>query len=306
MTRFAPHPATLRQLQYVLAVAEHRSFRRAAEACAVSQPSLSSQVALLEEALGVPLFERLPRDVVVTRAGAELIERARRVVREADDLVAAALGTRDPLAGTLRIGVIPTVAPYLLPGAAPPLHRAYPRLTLLWVEEKTETLLRQVEAGELDAAILAVESELGNLAHAPLGRDPFVLTVPKGHALAKSQAPARVEDLEGHAVLLLDDGHCFRDQALAVCQRAAAPEASVRATSLSTLAQMVAGGAGITLLPKLALATENRARSLVARPFGPRGPSRHLVLAWRPSSAVVPALEAVAASLRASVERETA
>lgn len=303
MTRSSPHPFTLRQLQYLLAVADHKSFRRAAELCAVSPPSLSQQIAQIEEALGVPVFERLPRGVVVTEAGALILERARRVLLGADDLLAASERARDPLSGVLRIGVIPTVAPYLLPDIAPVLREAFPRLRLLWFEEKTRTLLERVAGGELEAGIVAAESELGELEQEPLGRDAFVLAVPPGHPLARSEAPARPADLDGETVLLLDDGHCFRDQALALCQGAGADEASVRATSLSTLAQMVAGGAGITLLPSIAVATENRARGLVLRPFGPRGPSRTLTLVWRGTGPSGVALRAIAAAVRPVVTR---
>jgi LysR family hydrogen peroxide-inducible transcriptional activator len=298
MTRWSPHPFTLRQLQYALAVAEQRSFRRAAELCAVAQPSLSLQVAQLESALGVILFERLPRTVMVTEAGAALLERARRILVAADDLVGAAEGARDPLAGTLRIGLIPTVAPYLLPSLAPLLRGRFPRLTFLWREDKTRVLVERIGAGELEAAVVAAESDLGELAAAPLARDPFVLALPAGHPLGKARGPASPRELDGQTVLLLDDGHCFRDQALAVCARVGAEEASMRATSLSTLAQMVAGGAGITLLPALAVDTENRARGLFTRPFGARGPARNLVLVWRKTAPCAPALEALVAPLR--------
>src|SRR5512138_90938 len=152
--RSAPYPGTLRQLQYVLAVAEARSFRRAAEACRVSQPSLSAQVAEAERALGVRLFERDRRRVLVTAAGEALVARARRVLLEADDLVEAARRGADPLAGTLRVGVIPTVGPYLLPRAAPALRKALPALQILWEEDRTPALVRRVAAGELDGALL--------------------------------------------------------------------------------------------------------------------------------------------------------
>jgi LysR family hydrogen peroxide-inducible transcriptional activator len=234
--------------------------------------------------------------VTVTEAGRDLLARAERTLLAADELVASAEGRRDPEGGTLRVGVIPTVAPYLLPELMPLLRKRYPRLQFVWVEEKTAPLLARLEAGALDAGILALDEELGDLQHAELGRDPFLLAVPTGHRLARPGAPAQLEHLDGETVLLLDDGHCFRDQVLSVCQRAGADEASVRATSLSTLAQMVAGGAGITLLPRLAIATENRARGLVTRPFGPRGPSRTLGLVWRrtfPGAATVAAIAAV-------------
>lgn len=308
MRRWAPHPVTLRQLQYALAIAEHGTFRKAAEACAIAQPSLSAQVAQLEDALGVRLFERLPRGVVVTEAGAAILDRARRTILEADDLVSTAARTRDPLSGTLRVGVIPTVAPYLLPDIATTMRSGYPALKLIWSEEKTRDLVARVLSGELDAGILALESDLADLETAMLGRDAFFLAVPSSHKLAKPThkgAPAKLDDLEGETVLLLDDGHCFRDQALAICTRIGAEEASMRATSMSTLTQMVAGGVGITLLPQIALATENRARSLVVRPFGPRGPARTLVLAWRKTSAVAPSLRAVAITMRSAIEKLT-
>jgi len=306
MSRWAPHPVTLRQLQYALAVAELKSFRRAAEACAVAQPSLSTQVAQLESALGVVIFERGTRGVSVTQAGSAVIERARRTLLEADDLTAVAQGARDPLAGTLSIGVIPTVAPYLLPEISADLRKAFPRLKLLWVEEKTRTVVERIANGELDAGLLAVESEVGDLEYVEIGRDAFFLAVPEGHRLARGAQPARVDQLDDETVLLLEDGHCFRDQALAVCRRGGAEEASVRATSLSTLTQMVAGGMGITLLPQIAIRTENRARSLVTRPFGARGPSRTLALGWRRTAPFDATLRALAEAMQTTFKRVTA
>ena len=301
--RPAPYPVTLRQLQYLVAVAEARSFRRAAEACRVSQPSLSAQVAEAERALGVRLFERDRRRVLVTAAGEALLSRARRVLIEADDLLEAARSGADPLAGTLRIGVIPTVGPYLLPRAAPALREALPGLQIVWEEDKTSALVRRVAAGELDAALLAREAELGDLVQAELARDPFVLAAPPGHPLARGGEPLRPKALEGERVLLLDDGHCLRDQALAVCSRAHAEELGFRATSLSTLVQMVASGAGVTLLPRIAVETEASRAGLRTRPFAEPAPGRTLVLAWRRGGATEPALRAVAAVVaRAAVE----
>ena len=296
--RASPHPFTLRQLQYVVAVADHRSFRKAAAACHVSQPALSAQVALIEEALGVRIFERDRRGVLLGGAGERLIERMRRVLVDADDLFDAAQLARDPLAGTLRIGVIPTVAPYLLPEIVPALRAAFPRLTLVWMEEKTHRVLEQLAIGALDAGIVALESELGDVASAVIGEDAFVLAVPIGHALGRSKKHAEVGQLTSERVLLLDDGHCFRDQALTLCRRVGAEEASVRATSLSTLAQMVAGGAGVTLLPELAVGAENRGGGLSIRRFRPRAPSRTLGLVWRKRSPLEITLNAVAKALQ--------
>ncbi|WP_437813971.1 LysR substrate-binding domain-containing protein [Sorangium sp. So ce1078] len=301
--RWSPHPLTLRQLQYALAVAEHRSFRRAAAACRVAQPSLSAQVAQLEEALGVNLFERDRRRVLVTSAGAPLLERMRRIVAEADDLVDAAVRARDPFAGTMRIGVIPTVAPYLLPEVAPALRAAYPALSVVWVEDKTRVLRDLLATGEIDAAIVASESDLGDVELAPLGQDAFVLAAPAGHPLSKPKRLARMEELAAAKVLLLDDGHCFRDQALSLCQRVGADEASVRATSLSTLVQMVAGGDSVTLLPALAISIENRSGALSLRRFAPRAPYRTLALAFRRGSPIESALQHVAATLRDAYQR---
>jgi LysR family hydrogen peroxide-inducible transcriptional activator len=298
--RLRPLPLTLRQLQYVVAVAEAKSFRRAAEQCHVSQPSLSAQVAEVEGALGVRLFERDRRRVLLTAAGAELVERAKRVLLEAEDLAEAAKRYTDPFAGTLRIGVIPTIGPYLLPEIDPALRKAFPRLTLQWTEDKTEELVRQVNRGGLDAALLAAEADLGDLEKEVLGRDPFVLATGKQHELARSARRVRVADLRGREVLLLDDGHCFRDQALELCSAAGSRELGFRATSLATLAQMVAGGAGITLLPKLAVEVENRRGLLAIREFTRPEPHRTIVLAWRRRSALDEVLHAVAETARAA------
>jgi len=302
----APHPASLRQLQYAVAVADTRSFSRAAERCGVSQPSLSAQLAQLEGALGVRLFERDRRRVLPTPAGEGLIERARRVLVDADDLVDAARRLGDPLASPLAIGVIPTVSPYLLPAAASAIRRAHPRLTVRWVEDKTESLARELHAGRLDAALLALEADLGGpLQREVIGRDPFVLATPRAHPLAKRTRPARLADLRGAHLLLIDDGHCLRDQALAVCASARTEELAFRATSLPTLAQMVSAGAGITLLPRMAIATEGRRADLAVRPLADERAFRTLALVWRPTSPLGPALRKLAATIRASYEKKS-
>ena len=288
---------SLRQLQYVVAIADTLGFRKAAERCHVSQPSLSAQVAELEETLGVKLFERDRRRVLVTAAGADLVARARRVLSEAGDLVEAAVRLGDPLAGRLRLGVIPTIAPYLLPEAVPAVMARFPRLKPFFREDKTEVLVASLEEGKLDAAVLALEADLGELAHAVIAVDPFVLAAPKKHALAKRRT-ITAADLEDETVLLLDDGHCLRGQALSYCASARANEASFRATSLSTLAQMVSSGAGVTLLPALSVPIENRRGQLAIRPFAAPGPSRTVALVWRRSSPMVKALKELAAVLR--------
>ena len=291
-------PCSLRQLQYAVAIADTGGFRRAAELCHVSQPSLSAQLAQLEEALGVRLFERNRRRVLLTAAGEDLVARARRVLAEADELAESARGMTDPHGGTIKIGAIPTVSPYLLPEVAPALRARFPRLTILWSEEKTEPLLHSLAAGRVDAALLTRVAAAGAFVTEPVGEDPFVLAGPSGHPLLRRRSAARPAELEGQSVLLLDDGHCFRDQALALCARAHAHEGDFRATSLTTLAQMVAGGAGVTLLPELSLRVENRHGELAIRRFAAPVPHRTLVLAWRPRTPRAAMLREVALGLR--------
>jgi LysR family hydrogen peroxide-inducible transcriptional activator len=298
--RLAPHPFTLRQLQYAVAVAERLSFHKAADACSVSQPSLSAQIAQLEAALGVQLFERSRRHVLLTDAGRDVLERARRLLVEADDLHESSSSFGDPLARTLRVGVIPTISPYLLPAVTPALRAAYPRLTLNWVEDKTEVLVRELDVGGLAAALLALEADIGDLAHEPIAQDAFVLAAPRDHPLGRSASAAKVADLRDTPVLLLDDGHCFREQALAFCSKAKARELEFRATSLSTLAQMVGGGAGVTLLPELAVPTESRRAAIAIRRFARPMPHRTIALVWRKRSPLGTAMRRLAATIRSA------
>ena len=294
----APHSFTLRQLQYAVAVADELSFRKAAARCHVSQPSLSAQLGQLEEALGMRLFERDRRRVLPTGQGRALIDRMRRLLLEADDLAEAARRTGDPLTGTLRVGVIPTISPYLLPRVAPRLRARFPRLTLEWLEDRTSTLMAALNAGALDAALLALEADIGDVESAVIATDPFVLAAPPAHAIGKRTTPASTAELRGADVLLLDDGHCFRDQALEVCTGARAQELGFRATSLSTLVQMVAGGAGVTLLPALAVPTEAARAKLRVRAFARPAPHRTIALVWRKRSPLAPALGELAAVIR--------
>jgi LysR family hydrogen peroxide-inducible transcriptional activator len=275
---------TLRQLEYVVAVADHRSFRRAAEACGVSQPGLSAQIAQLEHTLGVQIFERDRRKVLVTATGTEIVVWARATLDAAAHVVAAARTAAQPLSGTLRLGVIPTIAPYLLPLVLPAVHAAYPQLRLILREEQTAVLLGQLDAGRLDAGILALPVP-GDLAALQLYREDFVLAAPPAHKLAR-RVRLREDDLDGQDVLLLEDGHCLRDQALAVCSHAGSREvAELRATSLPTLVQMVAAGQGITLLPEMAaVVLAGRGSGVVSARFVP-SPGRDVGLVWRMSSA---------------------
>ena len=302
--RESPHPFTLRQLQYAVAVADTLSFRKAAELCRVAQPSLSAQVAALEKGLGVTLFERDRRRVLVTATGRDIVDRARRILVGSDDLLDAARRLSDPLAGMVRVGVIPTISPYLLPVVTPPLHAKFPLLTVVWVEDKTAVLTEQLASGALDAALLALEADVGDFESVVVASDPFVLAAPPGDPLvAAGRKPATLGELEGRRVLLLDDGHCFREQALEVCSRARARELEVRATSLPTLAQMAGQGLGVTLLPRLAVATEAARAGLAVRAFEEPVPHRTIALVWRRGSPWDATLRKVAAALAAAYPR---
>jgi LysR family hydrogen peroxide-inducible transcriptional activator len=294
----APHPFTLRQLQYIAAVAEELSFRRAAARCHVSQPSLSSQLAQVEDALGVRLFERSRKRVLVTSAGQELVERAKRLLRDADEIVRAARSTSDPLSGTIRLGILPTISPYLLPSVAPRLRARLARLRIAWLEEKTDALVTRLTDGQIEGAVVALEAELGDVAREIVATDPFFVVTLPGHPLAKKKSAVSEAELRGQELLLLDDGHCFRNQALEACSRAR--ESEFRATSLSTLVQMVSGGAGITLIPALAVDAEARRARLHVRPLASPAAHRTIALIWRKGSSREAALRAVATQLRDS------
>ena len=214
------------------------------------------------------------------------------------DLSDAARRFVDPFAGTLRIGVIPTVSPYLLPRITPRLRTKFDRLRVSWVEDKTDTLLHALDIGTLDAALLALGDKMADLEHEVIAKDEFVLAIPPEHRLAQQTSPASGKYLRNESVLLLDDGHCFRDQALAVCAKAGAKELEFRATSLSTLVQMVAGGTGITLLPSLCVPTEVKRANLRIRKFVRPVPNRTLALVWRKRSSMSSALRALATVIR--------
>jgi LysR family hydrogen peroxide-inducible transcriptional activator len=276
--------ATLRQLEYAVAVADHGSFHAAARACHVTQPGLSAQIRQLEHLLGVTLFERSRRRVLLTSAGEEVVRRARALLTGVVDLEQAARAVARPLTGTLRVGVIPTVAPYLLPVALPAVRRRHPELVLRLHEAQTGTLVAMLQAGELDLLLLALEADLAGLETWPLFQDPFVAALPVRHPLA-SRKELREADLAGEPLLLLADGHCLRDQVLSACESSGAAEAGdFRASSLATLVQMVAGGAGVTLLPELAVRVEGATRDLALVRFRKPVPARTIGLAWRPSS----------------------
>lgn len=277
----------LRDLQYLLALAEHRHFGRAAEACFVSQPTLSTQIRKLEDELGVTLVERTPRQALLTDIGREIAQRARTVLNEVEQIRGAARRSADPESGTLRLGIFPTLAPYLLPHVVPVLRQRFPRLELLLVEEKTEEVLERLREGRLDAGIIALPVPDEHLHAEFLFEEPFLLAVPRHHPLARRKT-LTLTDLEGENLLLLEDGHCLRDQALEVCQMAGAGEKSgFRATSLETLRQMVAADVGITLLPTLAVMPPvAQAPNVHLVEFRGHPPHRRIAMLWRKSSAM--------------------
>ncbi|MGE5945628.1 MAG: LysR substrate-binding domain-containing protein [Betaproteobacteria bacterium] len=278
----------LRDLQYLVALAEHRHFGRAAEACFVSQPTLSTQIKKLEDELGVPLVERTPRKVLLTEVGRDIAARARDVLNEIEQIRGVARRTLDPESGTVRLGIFPTLGPYLLPHALPLVRQAFPRLELLLVEEKTEAVLRMLREGKLDAGILALPLHEDSLHTEFLFEEPFLLAVSDAHPLAHKQGQLKLGDLSNQNLLLLEDGHCLRDQALEVCHLAGAGEHSgFRATSLETLRQMVAANVGITLLPVTAVKPPVApVENLRLIEFRGHPPSRRIAMVWRKSSAM--------------------
>ncbi|ACA17691.1 transcriptional regulator, LysR family [Methylobacterium sp. 4-46] len=273
---------SLRDLEYVVAVAEEHHFGRAAERCAVSQPTLSVQVRKLEQALGVVIFERTNRRVLLTPTGQAVVRQARAVLAEARRLLLLAReGGGAPLSGRLVLAAIQTLGPYLFPLVLRPLRQDFPLLALALSEGRTAGILEGLREGRLDAALISLPIAEAGLTVAPLFREPFLLACPADHAFAAGDPP-KAADLAGPDLLLLDEGNCLRDQTVAAC--GAGPSAGRHATSLETLRSMVAAGGGYTLLPALAAPSGPDPSGLtVCRRFGEEGPSRVIALAWRAS-----------------------
>jgi LysR family transcriptional regulator, hydrogen peroxide-inducible genes activator len=276
----------LKDLRYLVELADTRHFGRAAERSFVSQPTLSAQLKKLEAYLGVQLIERAPKRVSLTPAGEAIVERARRILEASGEIVELARGHRDPLAGRIKLALLPTIGPYLLPHVAAKLRKQLPRLELMLYEYQTDTMLEKLHSGEIDVGILALPVPLDGLDSQVLYKEPFMVAMPAGHKLA-GKSSIRPEDLDHETLLLLEDGHCLRDQALAICSTTGVHEKQdFRATSLETLRQMVAAGVGITLLPELAgRGAYGHARGVVIRPFAKPVPTRTIGAVWRKSSA---------------------
>jgi LysR family hydrogen peroxide-inducible transcriptional activator len=277
---------SLRQLRYLVELADRLNFRQAAEASFVTQSTLSAGIKELENLLGVQLVERDTRVVRLTPVGEDVVERARGLLAAAHDLVSTAKSAAEPLTGLVGLGAIPTVAPFLLPGLLPALRRRYPALRPYLREDLTERLLERLRAGQLDMALIALPFETGELLVRELFKDEFWFVAREDDPHAQEKAVA-VKSLDPGQVLLLEEGHCLREHAIAACGgRLANPESRIEATSLSTLIQMVEGGLGVTLLPEIALkAGALRGTKLIARPFAPHVPSRRIALVARPGSA---------------------
>jgi LysR family hydrogen peroxide-inducible transcriptional activator len=284
----------LKDLKYLVALADTGHFGKAAERTFVSQPTLSAQLKKLEDYLGVKLVERQPKNVQLTEVGKEVVVRARRMLNEGDEIIALARNNTDPFAGKLKVALIPTIGPYLLPRVMPRLRKALPNLRLMLYEYQTESLLKRLHDGEIDLGIMALPAAQDGIESRELYREDFTVALPNSHPLG-DKSTIKVQDLKGHTLLLLEDGHCLRDQALEVCSRVDVREAEdYRATSLETLRQMVVAGLGITLLPEFAVeAPFGSQRGLAIRRFAKPVPARTVGAVWRKSSTRAPVIAAV-------------
>ncbi len=284
----------LRDLEYLVALADHLNFRRAAEACNISQPTLSTQIRKLEEDLGVALVERAPRNVVMTEAGERMIARARRILAEVGAMREEADQRRANGAVQLRLGVFPTLGPYLLPQVVPRFIARFPGVEMRLTEEKSGILIRRLVEGQIDAALLTLPVADNHLTGKVLFDEPFRLAVPAGNPLA-SHKTIELDLLSGQRLMLLEEGHCLRDQALEVCRLTGATEhESFRGTSLETLRQMVMAGVGLTLLPELACRDAQAPGNLSILRFPHDRYFRRVGLFWRKTSALIPLLEQTA------------
>jgi len=284
----------LKDFKYLVALADTGHFGKAAAKTFVSQPTLSAQLKKLEEYLGVQLVERRPKQVQLTDIGKQVVARARRILDESNEIVALARNSADPLAGKLKIALIPTIGPYLLPRVVKRIRKALPDLGLMLYEHQTEPLLELLRDGKIDLGIMALPAPSDGLESRDLYRECFMVALPGNHALA-AKAAIKAQDLRGQTLLLLDDGHCLREQALEVCNRVGAHEADdFRATSLETLRQMVVAGLGITLLPELAVdAPFGAQRGLTVRRFHKPAPTRRVGAVWRKSTTRSAAIQAL-------------
>ena len=278
---------TLRQLHYLKLLAEHGSFSRAAEAAHVTQPTLSAGIAELEKILGAPVVDRARAGVILSAVGEEVVGQAQSILTRTEDLVQAARASGQPLSGRFRLGVIPTVAPFLLPSALPKLRKAYPKLRLFLREDLTHRLVATLKAGGLDAVLIALPYDLSGLDYAHVEDDELFAALPADHPLSNA-AKVDPSRLNSDELILLEDGHCLRGHALAACGLDAPKaygEESFAATSLPTLVQMVGSGLGVSFLPAMAVqAGLAESAAVTVRPLAALNPSREIVVAWRAGS----------------------
>jgi len=293
----------LRDLRYFVALADTKHFGKAAERSYVSQPTLSAQLKKLENYLGVQLIERQPRRVTLTETGAKILPLARHILQESDEIVSLARNEHDPLSGKLKLALIPTIGPYLLPLVTRKLRKQLPQLKLMLYEYQTQPLLEKLRNGEIELGILALPVGLDGLESEELYDESFTVAVPNNHPFVK-KPHVKVEDLAGETLLLLEDGHCLRDQALDVCNRVDVKESEdYRATSLETLRQMVAAGLGITLLPDLATRGPfGSGQGLTVKSFAKPIPTRSIGAVWRKSSSRTAAIKAVCEVIRTTLQ----
>jgi LysR family hydrogen peroxide-inducible transcriptional activator len=292
---------TLRQLRYLDALAHHRHFGRAAEDCAVSQPALSMQIRELERFLGIELVERRTGEARLTATGADVARRAKQILSAVGDLADFAHHRGKVLCGPLRLGVIPSVAPYLLPRVLPLLQDRYPELRLELHETQTRALLRELESGSLDVVLVALPLVNADIETLPLFDDAFLLAVPAGEKLVRKKITP--DSIDTRRLILLEEGHCLRDQALAFCSVSNRDTMELGATSLTTVMQMVANGYGVTLLPEIAVGTEVRDGRVRLLPFSDPKPSRTLGLAWRRTTSRLRDFQALGETVKEAVGR---
>ena len=296
----------LRDLEYLVAIGDLKHFRKAAEKCFVSQPTLSGQIKKLEAEIGVQLLERTTRSVLLTPIGEEIVKIARRILADVNSIENMVSTYSDPMSGPLNIGLIPTIAPYLLPLIVQPLNQAYPQLEIVLHELQTEIILKQLSEGALDAGILAVPLETKGLEEIILYTEPFYVATNSQHPFA-SKLSIKKEDLHGETLLLLEDGHCLRGQALDVCSDAMTKERKdFRGTSLETIRHMVSAGIGITLIPETAIDYKNLIQnsSIKYIPFNEPAPARRVGLLFRETYTRKVCFQKLAVSIQSITQKE--
>ncbi len=273
----------IRDLKYVIEIAKERNFARAAENSFVSQPALSMQIKKLEDELGVQIFERDKKNFLITEVGKKIIEKAKIILQESEEIKSIAQNSRDPFSGEFRVGAFPTLASYFFPEILPKISKKFPKLKTLLVEEKTDDLIAKLKEGKIDAAFLAMPISEENLDSIKIFEEPFLLAVPKNHELTKKQK-VQTKDLKKKEVMLLEDGHCLREQALEACAMFGASEQSYKASSLETLRQMIAIGNGITFIPKIAIRDIDKKDQKISYLQITNAPSRKIGLYFRKTS----------------------